>query len=313
MESFIKLLNIAKQNITNQKNREKNNMLIEMKSQNMNEKKSQKIYMYGMNSEYNKVELLNNLDLCIEYIDFINEFNLTKNPSILEAKLCKENKNDNNNILAQNEEQKQLMDNSIPFPKNIQIDKDAFNKGNKKIIYIKEHLPINIDKNQIYDTIYKILINFGGFEFYALLDFSKALNNCNCNILELPLYKKDEQGNINEIYGLMEITLSEIVQNSNNQLRKKYEEYNRKYLKEPLLLIKEDLGNNFTDFTSKNSHFGLTEPNVYRRKIMNAIHNNKEINIDINNMENCNENDLNKLYQLLYKECAVFLIFNFQI
>ena len=58
--------------------------------------------------------------------------------------------------------------------------------------------------------------------------------------------------------------------------------------------------NNSSDFTSKNQHFGINEPNVFRRKIMNLIHNN--ININPSNLKEYNENDLKKLYHLLYNE-----------
>ena len=300
MESFIKLLNISKQNINTMKKSENRNMLIELKNKNL-EYNSQKLFMYSNNTNYNKVDVMNNCDLCIEYIDFINEFNLVKNPSILEAKLCKDHLTDKS--LPQDEEQKPSTENSIPFPKNIQIDKDKFNKGNK-IIYLKEHLLFNLDKELIYDTSYKLLISLGDFDFFTHLDFSKALNNTNYNILELPLYKKDEQGN-NIIYALIEITISEIGPNPNFLFQNKYEEYNRKYLREPLLILKDDLNNTSINITSKSSHFGLNEPNVYRRKIMNLIHNNKNIIIDFNNLEKYNENDLKQLYQILYKECAV--------
>ena len=263
----------------------------------------QKNFLYSINSDYNKIEKGGNkYEIIIEYIEFLKEFNLVNNPSILEAKLVMENKSDQY-MIPQDNGQKDLIENIIPFSKQIQIDKKGFNNS-KKIINYKGNLLFDLDKNKMNDTKYKLMVYFGGFEFFTPLEFQKILYNTNFNILELPLYKIDEQGN-NVILGHIEITLSEIDPNSNYNFQKKYLEYNRKYLKEPLLILKENSENIFSDFTSKDSHFGLNEPNDFRRKIMKLIHNNININIDPTNLDKYNENDLKKLYQLLNNECVI--------
>ena len=300
MESFIKLLNLAKQNINYKKKYENQNMPFEFR--NKNDFGNQKNYfLYSMNSDNYKKEIVKKCEISIEYIDFIKEFNLVNNPSILEINLNKGIMNDNNNNNLQENQQNQLNENIFPFSKKLQIDKKKFNNG-KKYIYYKGNLLFDFDKNKNSNNKYYLTINFGGFKFYTDLDLQQALYNTNCNILELPLYKKDEQGN-NIIFALIEITVSEIDLNSNISFIAKYQESNRKYLKEPLLILKESMENKFLDFSSKGNHFGLNEPNVFRRKIMNLIHNN--ININPTNLKNYNENDLKKLYLLLYNECVL--------
>ena len=303
MESFIKLLNIAKQNINAKKKIENKNMFLEFKNlNNFDNLGTQKNFLNSINSEHSKIEMGNKCEIIIEYIDFLKEFNLTNNPSILEAKLILEIKTDKY-IIQIADGQEQSKEFIMPFSKQMQIDKKKFNNS-KKIIYYKGNLIFDCDKIQMNKNIYKLVIKFGGFEFFTQLDIHKTLNNTNYSILELPLYILDEQGN-NIIYALIEITISEINPNSNYNYKKKYIEYNRKYLKEPLLLLKEDSNNILSDFTSKNSHFGLNEPNVFRRKIMNMIHNDININIDPFNLDKHNENELKILYRLLNKECVI--------
>jgi hypothetical protein len=216
------------------------------------------------------IEQNGNCEIGIEYIEFIHDFNLVNNPSLLEAKLCIEK------IVQENIAQIDLVKNNqnlnqklIPFKKNFQIDKKIFN-NEKKLIDFREKLMFNFDKSQIDELAYKLNIYFGGFEFFTPLDLRKILYNTNCNILELPLYKIDDP---NKIYALIEITISEIEQNPELTFQYRYEEYNKKYLKAPLLLIKEDSEkeneNTIINFKSKNNHFGLYEPNVFRRKILN--------------------------------------------
>ena len=311
MESFIKLLNIERYKINEKKKIENKNKSVFFKVQNMNDLNQEKNLIYNADDKEEKKDDImmigenGNCEIGIEYIEFIHDFNLVNNPSLLEAKLCIEK------IVQQNIEQTDLVQNNqnlnqkIPFKKNFQIDKKIFN-NEKKIIDFRDKLLFNFDKSQIGDLAYKLNIYFGGFEFFTPLDLRKILYNTNCNILELPLYKIDDP---NKIYALIEITISEIEQNPELTFQYRYEEYNKKYLKAPLLLIKEDSEkeneNTIINFKSKNNHFGLYEPNVFRRKILNIIHLNQKINIDINNLSDYDKGNLNKLYQLLYSECVL--------
>ena len=300
MESFIKLLEIARYNINEKKKKENKNKNVFFKEQNINNDLSQeKNFIYNADDKNEKKDILmkeenGNCELGIEYIEFIHDFNLVNNPSLLEAKLYIEN-NDN-----QNRNQK-----LIPFKKNFQIDKKAFN-NEKKLIDFKDKLLFNFDKNQINDLSYKLNIYFGTFEFFTPLDLKNILYNTNCNILELPLYKIDDQ---NKIYALIEITISEKEPNSELTFQERYEEYNNKYLRAPLLIIKEESEkeneNTIINFQSKNNHIGLYEPNIFRRKILNMIHLNQKINIDINNLSEYDQRSLNNLYQLLFNECVL--------
>ena len=297
METFIKLLNLSRQTINTKKKSEKkieNNIMV-FQEKNINELNKENEYRSSIISHE---EIGDKCEIGIEYIEFINEFNLGNKTSNLEAKLIIEKpieNNENQNIKI------------IPFRKSFQINKNEFNNGKKQINF-NEQINFIFNKNQINDITYKIIINLDNSEFYASLDIKKALNNTNCNILELPIYKKEEQNKIidNIIYGLIEITISEIEQNSNIPFKSKYEEYNRKYLIEPLLIIKEESNlNPPTDFRPKNNHLGLYEPNIFRRKILNLIHNNNNLNIDINNLNKYDENELKKLYLILSKECVI--------
>ena len=301
MESFIKLIHLAKQNINSKEKYENKNMIFEFKNMNsLNDLGNQKNFMYSINSEYNKIEKgANKYEIIIEYIEFLKEFNLVDNPSILEVKLIMENQS----APPQANGQQELIENIIPFSKQLEIDKKGFNNSKKKLNY-KGNLLFDFDRAQMNKTKYKLIIHFGGFEFFTPLEFKEALYNTNFIILELPVYKLDEQGN-NVIIGHIEIILSEIDLNSNYKYQKKYLEYNRKYLKEPLLILKENSDNVFSDFTSKDSHFGLNEPNVFRRKIMKLIHNNININIDPTDLGKYNENDLKILYKFLENECVI--------
>ena len=266
MESFIKLLEIARYNINEKKKKENKNKNVFFKEQNINNDLSQeKNFIYNKDDKNEKKDILmkkenGNCELGIEYIEFIHDFNLVNNPSLLEEKKYIEN-NDN-----QNENQK-----LIHFKKNFQIDKKTFN-NKKKLKDFKDKLLFNFDKNQINDLSYKLNIYFGTFEFFTPLDLKNILYNTNCNILELPLYKIDDP---NKIYALIEITISEKEPNSELTFQERYEEYNNKYLRAPLLIIKEESEkeneNTIINFQSKNNHFGLYEPNIFRRKILNMI------------------------------------------
>ena len=295
MESFIKLINLAKQNINSKKKLENNNKIIFFKAKNINELSQDKNILY---SENNKEEMESNCEINIEFIEFIHDFKLINNPNILEAKLCVENiinHTNENDLNENNQNQNQKL---LNFRKSVQFDKNTFNKSNRFIDF-RDHLKFYFDR----EKTYKLIINFGGFEFFTPMDIRQALYNKNCNSLELPLYKKDEQNNI---YARISLTISEIEPNSKISFQTKYEENNMKYLREPLLIIKESLEKNLiSEYHSKNNHFGLYEPNVFRRRILKLIHNNKNINLDLNNLGNYDTNDLKKLYQLLFRECVI--------
>ena len=73
------------------------------------------------------------------------------------------------------------------------------------------------------------------------------------------------------------------------------------YLKNPLLILKDKMKIDIQNFQNENYHFGFYEPNVFRRKILNFIHNN---NVDPTNMENSKYGDLDKLYGKLINKCV---------
>ena len=290
MESFIKLLNIARQNINTKKRNEKEYIVFqERKTINLNEFKSE--YKPSIHSYNQEENFVNKCEILIEYIDFIQDFKLKNNPSILESKLS---------IIGNNQEDMK----EIYFQQKYEIDKNKFNNGSK-FINLNQNLIFNLN-NELENFIDNLVINFGGFELFTPFNIKQILNISKCNILELPLYKKDEKTDFAEIIGYIEIKILVIEQKSSTNFNNIYEEINMKYLKEPLLLIKEDTNyNKKSDYRSKNSHFGLYEPNVYRRKILNLIHNKKSINIDPSNLKKAKQDDLKRLYQLLSNECVI--------
>ena len=328
MNSFIKLLNLARQNINMKKKGNKDIIAFEEKKieeidnkNNLNLDDKDNPSDFDINLSGNKK--LNKCDVYIEYIEFIPDFNLEEENSELETKLSIEgikektiikyfidDKYGFQNSLTKSKlfQQKQNQYKNIgedkemkivPLNKKIILDKKKFNDGEKKI-YFEDENPAEINFNKELDNniTYKLLVSLGKNEFSTPLEINKYLSDTNFKKLEIPIYKEDDK---DKIYALVLIYLFEKGENIAS-IREKYEESYQKYLKEPLLLFKE---NNFIEMPSKNNKFGLYEPNVYRRRILNSIHKNIDINIDPVNLNNYGEDELIKLYQILQNKCAI--------
>ena len=324
MNSFIKLLNIARQNI-NAKKRSKREIIPfeENKIIKFDEKK--KTYIEENDDKFSGNIKLNKCDIYIENIDFIPEFKLEQNNNNLVPKILIEGIKEKT-ILSLLEDKKYAFQNSlvksnlfkskmdkyknfgddkeikiVSFNKVINVDKKKFNDGQKKINFNEDACAeVDFNKERINNLKYKLLIDLGNNRFFTPLAINEYLSDNKFNILELPLYKEDDEDNI---YACMEIYVLEKDLNDKRTIKEIYEEINQKYLREPLLIFKDY--NNIIDTPSKNDRFGLYEPNVYRRRILNLIHNKKNINVDPVNLNNYEEENLNKLYQVLYNQCAI--------
>ena len=331
MHSFLKLLILARQNINTKK---------QNKNIGINDFNPDKIFDFdkkkgtneiGEDEDNNDNILLikkqNKCEINIEYIDFREDFILEKEPTLVEVivfieghiektilSLFIDNRYNFENSLLNNEKIKNAFNRynnhgdkkgkKEYFKNKLKLQKNKFNKGQKKIIILGEKLKTQFDfnKNLNDESIsYEIQVLISGKgEYYTPLDMNQIINSQMCNKLELPLYKKGED---NKIYGCIGMDLYDI--NSNLTFNERYEELNRKYLNEPLLILKEQLNLNIFDIQNHNYHFGLYEPNVFRRKILNYIHNNPEINVDITDMESNSQQNFDILYQKLLEKCVI--------
>ena len=333
MNSFLKLLNIARHNINTKKKNERIHMSFEEnKIIEFNEQKN--IKYEKKEEEIGEHKLLNKCDICLNFIEFIDEFILDKNnneldgkiivkgltektilPYFIDKKYSFENSIINNDIIKS--KMKNYIDfdvdkeaKIIDFPEKKKIDINKFNQGEKRINFNENIVEIDFDRDQINNTTYELLINLGNNEFSTPLDMNNYLNKTKCNIIELPLYKTGDKNN--KIYSLVELQIAEKEGNIHKTIIEQYYELNQKFLREPATLLKDQLSksvntsNILIDSPSRNNRFGLCEPNIYRRRILSLIHNLKNLNIDPCNLENYEDNDdqLKKLYNILYKECA---------
>ena len=330
MHTFLKLLTLARQNINIKKKDNNNNNIIK------NNFKSDKIFEFDYQkknkaSDNDEIEFgfdksQKKCEINVEFIDFREDFVLEKDPTLLEVIVfiegyveksiilnLKDSKyNFGNSLLINDEKIKNTFSKYYNggkngkkeyFPKKVKLSKKKFNKGQKKII-LGNHLKtqFDFDKNLNNNISYLILVLVSGNgEYYTPLDINQIINPRMCNKLELPLYKKGEN---NKIYGCIGIDLYEL-DNSGLSFQERFEELNSKYLNEPLLILKELSNINVENFQKENYHFGLYEPNVFRRKILNFIHNYEEINVDPNDMENNINKDLDILYQKLIDKCVI--------
>ena len=327
MESFLKLLAVARQNINSKKKRNQN-----QKMDNNNDFDAQKIIEFDNYKKYddNDDDSQGNLragrgqnkcEINVEFIDFREDFQINKDPTLLEVIvfiegnieksilfLLKDHKYGfENSILTTNEKLKNLYSKynnangkkgtKEYFPKKVKLSLKKFNGGQKKII-LGNHLKTKFDfnKNNTYEILV-ILNNLG--EYYSPLDINQIINNKMCNKYELPIYKRGEN---TKIYGCLGIDLYEL-DNSGQSFHERYEELNSNYLKEPLLVLKEKLNIDIENLQNDNYHFGLYEPNVFRRKILNFIHNDQNLDVDPTDMEN--NNNLDILYEKLINKCVI--------
>ena len=177
------------------------------------------------------------------------------------------------------------------FKKKVKINKKDYNQ---KRFYFNQNMKNNFDINredQTQQYYLNITINNIG-EYFSPFDLNTIDNSQRCNKLELPIYKRNEENE--RIFGCVGIDLMEI-NNLGQDFQKRFEELNKNNLILPLQVLKTHPG----DFIQlENYHFGLYEPNIFRRKILNFIH---DKNIDLNNI---NENDSNNLRDELLKKCV---------
>ena len=345
MNSFLKLLTLARQNINMKKKNEiQNNEIDPLKIEYFGGQK----YDESNNDEVNfeRLGMGNKNSTCVINVDFIEfreDFKIENDPTLLEVILLIEGQvkagrtileflNDSNYgfqnaLLIENEKIKNTVskiqsDNGKQwrkelFPKKVKLSKSNFNNG-KKTIILGGHLKTQFEFN-------KSLVNKNSYEleiilskqdeYFSKLDLGTIINETMCNKIELPIYKKNDK--MDKIYGAIGIDLYELDNNSDKTFEERFEELNRRFLNEPLLIVKELLKKDFSDFKIENYHIELYEPNIYRRYILNFIHNEKDINVDPRDMENSLVNDLDILYERLYKKYAIlpkresFQFFNF--
>ena len=320
MNTFIKLLNLARQNINTKKRSKKETITFEEDKIEEFDSDKKNILTEKINDMENKK--LNKVDVIIEYMEFIHDYNLTENHCKLDAKIFVEGLKQKT-IIDKFEDKKYGFENSlkksdiaekkrkqvedindekeikiINFDKSIEVFKKKFNADKKTINCVKNSAEVDFDRDEVVnDDKYKLVINLEKEEFIILLKIHEYLNNTDSTIVELPLYK-DKNNEI--IIGKIYISFLEKYFNNFKSFQERYEENNLKYLMNPILLLKED------DFPSINNQFGLYEPNVYRRRLLNLIHKKKNIIIDPAHLDNYDkdEDNIKNLYDILYKECA---------
>ena len=327
MGSFLKLIILARQNINTKKNLQKMGNTV-LDSDKISEFDKQKKDDYIEEENEDKPRLTKRQNKCeinVEFIDFREDFQLNKDPTLLEVVVFIEGQIEKsiltllhddkfeNSLLTKNEKIKNLYskyngDNGKSgkkeyFPKKVKLSKKKFNKGQKKII-LGNHLKTQFDfnKNSINNGVYKILVLLSDDrEYYSPLDITQFIKDEMCNKYEFPIYKKDED---TKIYGCLGIDLY-VLDNSGQSFQEKFAELNKKYLNEPLLVLKEKMDINIQNLQNENYHFGLYEPNIFRRKILNFIHNDQDYNVDPTDMENNTHGDLDILYQKLINKCVI--------
>ena len=309
MESFIKLLKLSRQNITTKKRNEKEVISVdEKKFEEFNGKKNK-----GNNKKPNKCKIN------IKRMEFTDDLKIEGEQLTFDAKIIIDGLKEKSiiflfidhkygfrNSITENGEIQNLLqqypdgqegDGSkiIKYPQ-ISFDKNKFNDGNKKIINYNKTKEIDFDRNQINTAKYTLNINLNNAQFFIPLDIYEILNNTSCEEIELPLRKEGEK----RICSRLELQLEENEGSYKPSFKEAFEIENSRYLKEPMLIFDENL-----EFPAKKNHLGICEPNVFRRKILNLIHNKNNINIDPSNLNNYDAKDLEELYKILKHKCVI--------
>ena len=330
MESFLKLLILARQNINAKKKQERigNNDFDFQKLFDFDNKKKTDDFDEENQDNFGIGRTCNKCEINIEFIDFREDFQINIDPTLLEIivrieghveksiisllkdkqygfenSLLTENDRIRNAFYNKNNNDQGKKEKKENFPKRVKLSKQKFNNGQKKII-LGDHLKtqFNFIRNINNDYAYSILIILDGTgEFYSLVDINQIINSKKCNKYELPIYKIGENS---KIFGCLGIDLYEL-DNSGQSFQERFEELNNKYLKEPLQVLKEKVNLDIQNFQNENYHFGLYEPNVFRRKILNFIHNDQDFNVDPTDMDNSLYGDLDLLYRKLIKKCVI--------
>ena len=315
MHSFLKLLTLARQNI-NTKLKNVNNDL---------EFDNDKMKEYEKNRNNCGEDIGSKqcgINIC--FIDFINQFELKRDLTHLYFEIFIEKeglvirrlspylentKYDFKNSLlnnVNNEKNSNLLNecksissrsNSMTykFEKKVKLDKNKFNERNKKVSFgtkmNREFTYYNKPQK------FEICIETSDKDkFYAPIDTTKIREEKICEQYELPIYMR---GDDTKIYGCLGINLYEL-DDSQLSFQERFEGVNRRYLLFPLLILKEKSNIDIQNYQIENYHFGLNEPNIFRRKILHFIHNNYDI--DPNNLDKYGNLDI--LYQKLYNKCV---------
>ena len=307
MKTFLKLLTLARQKINN-KIKNNNDYCDEIDID-----KLLQFYKKGNNQ----------CEINVEFIDFRNDFpfDINKLPTHIyfsvsieddarrnlfsyfknseygfQNELLKDEKI--NNIFKSFKENLSGREFEYNFKKKVKINKKDYNQ--RKFILnqnIKNDFDINKeDKTQIYNLNISIE-NIG--DYYSSFDLKNIENPQRCNKLELPIYKKDDENE--RIYGCVGIDLME-KDESGQDFQKRFNELNEEYLILPLQALKENPDDKYIQL--ENYHFGLNEPNIFRRKVRKFI---RDKNIDTNNID---ENNSNNLKDALLKKCVDLSHFN---
>ena len=324
MNSFIKLLNLARQNINSIKKSQRGKIIFEEnKIEEFDKRKKLNLNEINDDNIDNQISL-NKCDIGIQYLNFLPEYELKEDHCYLVAKILIEGLTENsiinlledknygfeNSLMKSNFVQikKSQYENGgdkkvkiVNFDRNIEIYRQKFNEDQKSIYFEEFSAEVDYNKNSINDITYNLIINLGKEKYTIPLDLNAYLKDKACDIIEIPIYANEEDNNI---IGYLELSLNDKMLNDNRTFNEIYEEANKKYLREPLLIFKDS---DCLDLPSKNDRFGLYEPNVYRRRLLKLIHKNKKINIDPSNLSNYDkdEEQLVNLYNMLYQEeCA---------
>ena len=353
MNTFIKLLLLARQNINTKEKNKIENKTIEFEVEKMIE-----FYNEKLKGKNNK-----NYEIIVEFVDFVDKIILKNEQTYLKIKLAVE-KDDSyqtifnnmqdtkygfiNSLAIKNQKIKSKVDYTksnekyklIELDKKVKLDIKKFNSGNRHLSFrekMKSEFDINtniINSNNNSNNISNNIINNNSNnisnninndtnskkleiliilseknetnkdEFFSTVDFT---NLDSCTKLELPIYKKEK--NDPKIYGCLGINLYE--KKGNNTFNEEYEKINNNYFNNPLLLLRNEKLNE-QHFLIWIYHFGLYEPNIFRRKILNYVHNakryksdkEKRINVDPCNLGNSTPEDLDCLYESLMKRCV---------
>ena len=332
MNSFLKLLILARQNINMKKKSEIQKKKFELDPNKILYFDDAQKFDQSKDNECSFNEQLsieNKKSTCViklEFIKFRADFIIENDPTILEVILSNERQRINLDYLYDsrygfknsllNEIENLLSKKEIGKFHQIKLDKSKFNNGKKNISLKKNITQFDFNKNLINKNSYRLEIFLDKKdEYFSELDLKEIINETMCNKLELPIYKKNDENK--KIYGGIGIDIYELQNNSDKTFEERFEELNKNYLYEPLLVIEELLKKDFPNFKSLNYHIELYEPNIYKRYILNFIHNEKDINIDPCDMKNNLKDDLDILYDRLYKKYAIlpsrdgFQFFNF--
>ena len=347
MHSFLKLLVLARQNVNTQENNKIENKVNEFDPDKIfdfekkrNKKDNSGVGNYEINISFidfiSKVQLKFDPTFLRVYLLIEGNENQDEEENRPICSFFEDSKYDFKNSLIDNNEKikksiiKSANDsNQLSFPTKIKLEKKIFNE--KKCIALRDQMKREINLKQNIEKFKISIIESDKAEkykneYYSIVELSKFKENVDkilCNKIELPLYKKEDKNedkkletkenknldknediNKDKIYGCIGIDLYEI--NPGKNFEEQFEEVYKQYLQNPLMVLKDQIRSN-TNFQTEDYHFGLYEPNVYRRKILNSIHNIDYIEVDPYDLENCTHGDLDILYEKLARKNCLAL------